>query len=60
MVKTSTILLFFASAIMSVAAQRCGPQGGNIVCAAGKCCSQYGWLVALLDLFCINPCYVLS
>ncbi|KAF2197472.1 hypothetical protein GQ43DRAFT_444230 [Delitschia confertaspora ATCC 74209] len=24
-------------------AQNCGPQYGNQVCAAGNCCSQYGW-----------------
>lgn len=27
----------------AVFAQNCGPSYGNQICAAGKCCSQYGW-----------------
>ncbi|KAG7005332.1 hypothetical protein G7Y79_00020g048600 [Physcia stellaris] len=27
----------------AAAAQNCGPSYGNQKCAAGKCCSQYGW-----------------
>ncbi|KAF2655782.1 carbohydrate-binding module family 18 protein [Lophiostoma macrostomum CBS 122681] len=34
-------------AVLSIAsvavAQNCGPQYGNTKCAAGNCCSQYGW-----------------
>ncbi|KAK7180103.1 hypothetical protein DPSP01_011158 [Paraphaeosphaeria sporulosa] len=37
----------FALALLSLAtvavAQNCGPKYSNAVCAAGKCCSQYGW-----------------
>ncbi|KAF2447347.1 carbohydrate-binding module family 18 protein [Karstenula rhodostoma CBS 690.94] len=36
-----------ALALLSLAtvavAQNCGPKYNNAVCAAGKCCSQYGW-----------------
>lgn len=37
-------------ALASVAlAQNCGPQGKNAVCAAGQCCSQYGWCGTTAD-----------
>ncbi|RPB11006.1 hypothetical protein P167DRAFT_554148 [Morchella conica CCBAS932] len=35
--------MLFGAAIASVAAQQCGTQNSNRVCAAGQCCSQYGW-----------------
>lgn len=44
-ISATTLLLLFGGAVISVAAQRCGPQAGNAICAAGNCCSQYGWLV---------------
>jgi hypothetical protein len=43
----------FASLAALATAQNCGPKYNNAVCAAGKCCSQYGWvrlLPALLFL----------
>lgn len=30
----------------AVLAQNCGPKYKNKVCAAGSCCSQYGWVSA--------------
>ncbi|KAF2135075.1 carbohydrate-binding module family 18 protein, partial [Aplosporella prunicola CBS 121167] len=32
-----------ASLAFGALGQNCGPQYGNQVCAARKCCSQYGW-----------------
>lgn len=45
MVRIGSLLMLFGAAIASVAAQQCGTQNSNRVCAAGQCCSQYGWLV---------------
>ena len=37
--------LLIASVFAAAAvAQNCGPSYGNQKCAAGKCCSQYGWV----------------
>lgn len=36
--------LAFLSLASVAVAQNCGPQYNNQVCAAGKCCSQYGWV----------------
>lgn len=44
-ISATALILLFGSAIVSVAAQQCGTQNGNTVCAVGLCCSQYGWLV---------------
>ncbi|KAF2257379.1 carbohydrate-binding module family 18 protein [Trematosphaeria pertusa] len=38
------VFALVAASLASMAlAQNCGPQYQNQVCAAGKCCSQYGW-----------------
>lgn len=38
-----SILIAVVALASAAFAQNCGPQYGNQVCAAGKCCSQYGW-----------------
>ncbi|KAF2273278.1 uncharacterized protein EI97DRAFT_436158 [Westerdykella ornata] len=39
----ASLFTFVAVLAGAAWAQNCGPQYGNQVCAAGLCCSQYGW-----------------
>ncbi|KAI5808640.1 hypothetical protein DFH27DRAFT_606976 [Peziza echinospora] len=41
--KFLAILALGVMTVTGVVAQNCGPAYGNTVCAAGNCCSQYGW-----------------
>jgi len=38
-----SIILAVVALASAALAQNCGPNYNNQICAAGKCCSQYGW-----------------
>jgi len=50
------LALFVTLSLGVVNAQNCGPRYNNAVCAAGNCCSQYGWC-DVTPAHCAVGCY---
>lgn len=49
------VIFTVVSLAAAALAQNCGPEYNNQVCAAGNCCSQYGWVRHLISISTIVP-----